>query len=151
MILIEEKQSVKLPNITSLFFKLPFINKSIDEQLTQLPIMHFDKKSLVYEIPITKLFFAINLLVKFDSVKFKPFKEKSKEILNCSRYKFKVKPYSYQMEGIEFGLNHNGWLLLDDQGLGKTLQMIYLAEVLRKKEGLKHCLIICGVNGLKYN
>ena len=151
MILIEEKQSIKLPNITSLFFKLPFLNKIIDEQLTQLPIMHFDKKSLVYEIPITKLFFVINLLVKYDSIKFKPYQEKSKEILNCSRYKFKVKPYKYQLDGIEFGLNHDGWLLLDDQGLGKTLQMIYLAEVLKKKENLKHCLIVCGVNGLKYN
>jgi hypothetical protein len=40
---------------------------------------------------------------------------------------------------------------LDDQGLGKTLQMIYLAEVLHKTEGLEHCFIICGVNGLKYN
>ena len=32
-----------------------------------------------------------------------------------------------------------------------TLQMIYLAEILKKREGLKHCFIICGVNGLKYN
>ena len=29
--------------------------------------------------------------------------------------------------------------------------MIYLAEVLKRKEKLEHCLIICGVNGLKWN
>jgi len=42
-------------------------------------------------------------------------------------------------------------MLLDDQGLGKTMTMIYLAEILKKRENLKHCLIICGVNSLKYN
>ena len=42
-------------------------------------------------------------------------------------------------------------MLLDDMGLGKTLQIIYLAEVLHYKGLLDHCLIICGVNSLKYN
>ena len=42
-------------------------------------------------------------------------------------------------------------MLLDQQGLGKTLTMISLAEKLREREGIEHCLIICGVNSLKYN
>lgn len=29
--------------------------------------------------------------------------------------------------------------------------MIYLAEILKEQEKINHCLIICGVNGLKYN
>ena len=29
--------------------------------------------------------------------------------------------------------------------------MIYLAEMLKKNRDLEHCLIVCGVNGLKYN
>lgn len=65
--------------------------------------------------------------------------------------KFKANLYSHQLDGIEYGLNNNGWLLLDDCGLGKTLQMIYLAEVLKNIEHIDHCLIICGVNNLKYN
>lgn len=150
MIVIEEKKSNKLPNITSLFVKVPF-NKIIVESIEQQQVKHYDKKTGIYELPITRLFYLVNMLIKFDDVKYVAYKEKQKQSVSCDGYKFKVKPYSYQLEGIEYGLNHQGWLLLDDQGLGKTLQMIYLAEVLKKKEGLKHCFIICGVNGLKYN
>lgn len=32
-----------------------------------------------------------------------------------------------------------------------TLQLIYLAQEHRKRDNIKHCLIICGVNTLKYN
>lgn len=66
-------------------------------------------------------------------------------------YEFKTKPYSYQIDGINYGLNHNSWLLGDQQGLGKTFQTINLAVINKKFYNVKHCLIICGVNGLKYN
>lgn len=42
-------------------------------------------------------------------------------------------------------------MLLDVPGLGKTLQTIYIAQELKKKEKLEHCLVICGVNTLKSN
>ena len=35
--------------------------------------------------------------------------------------KYKFTPYKYQEEGIEYGLTHNKWLLLDEMGLGKAL------------------------------
>nr|DAE18938.1 MAG TPA: hypothetical protein [Siphoviridae sp. ctiOl67] len=35
--------------------------------------------------------------------------------------RFKTTPYKYQQEGIEFGLLHNKFLLLDAPGLGKTI------------------------------
>lgn len=59
--------------------------------------------------------------------------------------------YDYQLEGVKFGLNHHNFLLLDEQGLGKTLQIITLARYKKKHRGLKHCLIICGLNSLKFN
>ena len=151
MILIEEKPSNKLPNITSLYLTIPFINLDLDTKLKQQPNSYYDKKTGKYEFAITKLFYLVSLLIKYDNIDFKPYKETKKDLVSCNDFNFSIKPYSYQLEGIEYGLNHNGWLLLDDQGLGKTFQMIYLAEVLKKKENLKHCLIICGVNGLKYN
>lgn len=79
-----------------------------------------------------------------------PYKEPLRPIIHIEN-NYKVELYKHQSEGIEYGLSHNGWLLLDDQGLGKTLQMIYLAESLKKVHNIEHCLIICGVNGLKYN
>lgn len=60
-------------------------------------------------------------------------------------------PYDYQLQGVEYGLNHPNWLLLDEQGLGKTLQAITLARYKKLHHNMKHCLIVCGVNSLKYN
>ena len=48
-------------------------------------------------------------------------------------------------------LNHYSWLLLDQPGLGKSKTIINLAEELKAQKGLKHCLIICGINTLKAN
>lgn len=61
------------------------------------------------------------------------------------------KLYDYQLDGVRFGLNHHNFLLLDEQGLGKTLQVLTLARYKKKHRGLKHCLIICGLNSLKFN
>lgn len=59
--------------------------------------------------------------------------------------------YDYQLAGVKFGLNHHNFLMLDEQGLGKTLQIISLARYKKQHQGLKHCLIICGINSLKWN
>jgi len=66
------------------------------------------------------------------------------------QFNFKTEPFTHQLEGILYGMEHDTFLLGDEQGLGKTKQGIDLA-VIRKQSGSKHCLIICGVNGLKYN
>lgn len=66
-------------------------------------------------------------------------------------YEFKTKPFNHQIEGISFGTQHKKWLLGDEQGLGKTKQAIDIAIINKKELGYKHCLIICGVNGLKWN
>lgn len=62
-------------------------------------------------------------------------------------YKFKVQPFKHQIQGIEYGLNHNKWLLADEMGMGKSKTVIEIANI-RK---VKHCLIICCDNGLKWN
>lgn len=38
-----------------------------------------------------------------------------------------------------------------NNGLGKTMQVINLACIKKQQKNYKHCLIICGVNGLKWN
>lgn len=64
---------------------------------------------------------------------------------------FTTKPYKHQMEGVIYGLEHESFLLGDDQGMGKTKELIDLAMCRKQTDGLKHCLIICGINGNKYN
>lgn len=68
-----------------------------------------------------------------------------------SGFVFTTKPYKHQMEGVIYGLEHESFLLGDDQGLGKTKEIIDLAMCRKQADGLKHCLIICGINGNKYN
>lgn len=66
-------------------------------------------------------------------------------------YNFKLQPFKHQVEGINYGLIHPKFLLADEQGLGKSAQIINLACILKKETNLKHVLIIACVNGLKYN
>ena len=68
-----------------------------------------------------------------------------------SGFVFTTKPYKHQMEGLIYGLEHESFLLGDDQGMGKTKELIDLAMCRKQTDGLKHCLIICGINGNKYN
>ena len=73
------------------------------------------------------------------------------DISSLQGVKFKTEPYEYQKEGIAYGLTHSKFLLADEQGLGKTLQVLNIATIKRMKEKFKHCLIIVGYNTLKDN
>lgn len=64
-------------------------------------------------------------------------------------YASNTKPYNHQMESFEYSKNHTKFLLSDEQGLGKTKQALDIA--VSKKNKTQHCLIVCGVNSLKYN
>lgn len=61
---------------------------------------------------------------------------------------FKTNPYSYQKEGIAYGLSHDKFLLADEPGLGKSMQS---ANIARLKRGGKHCLIVVGYKSLLFN
>lgn len=61
---------------------------------------------------------------------------------------FKTQPFSYQKEGIAYGLTHDKFLLADQPGLGKSLMS---ANIARLKRGGKHCLVICGYKSLLFN
>lgn len=52
---------------------------------------------------------------------------------------------------MQYGLQFDRWFLADEQGLGKTKQVIDIAVIRKIKFGYKHCLIVCGVNTLKWN
>lgn len=66
-------------------------------------------------------------------------------------FEFKTQPFAHQVEGFNFGLQHDRFLLGDEQGLGKTKQVIDIAVAKKLDRGYEHCLIVCGVNSLKWN
>lgn len=64
-------------------------------------------------------------------------------------FDFKTKPFKHQQECFDYAQTHRKFLLGDEQGLGKTKQSIDIA--VSRKGQFKHCLIVCCVNGLKWN
>lgn len=150
MITIIETIPNKLPGITSLIVKFDF-NQEVLDIIKSIQPSYYDKKSYTWELPTSELSNLINTFCYLDDIEL--------NLYHCNdvisepklEVEYKANLYEHQIEGIKYGLTHDKWMLLDDPGLGKTMQLIYLAEELHKQRGLEHCLIICGVNSLKTN
>lgn len=150
MIEIFEDKSKKLCGNYSLFIKFDF-NRDVIDVLKQCNSCVFDKKTCYWEMPETSLAFLLDNLCLIDDIKLTLKNVKNEETHNDIDMTFKTTPLGYQYDGIRYGLNHDKWLLLDDAGLGKTLQTLYIAEELHHQGKIEHCLIICGINTLKSN
>lgn len=157
MIKIQENFTKKCPGQTSLFITFNY-NQDLVDILRQCEGSIFDKKHKIWEVPVTNLAFLLNSFNNIDDVELNMLSSKNDNCNNTiNSYlldlsNFKTKPFDYQQEGIIYGLSgHNKWLLLDAPGLGKTLQILYIAQELKRIKNIKHCLIICGINTLKTN
>lgn len=153
MIRIQERKTVKLPGLTSLFVSFDF-NKAIIDELKILELAYFHPDTKEWEIPLTTLSEFVDRVCKISSIDLTLLQDdtttENKEIIS-NKYSYKTPPFEYQLEGINWGLTHGSGLLLDAPGLGKSLQLIYIAEQLKQSKGIQHCLIICGINTLKTN
>lgn len=153
MIKIEERSTVKLPGITSLFVSFDF-NKQIVEELKLLNNTYYDADNKEWEIPLTSLTEFVDRVCKLDQISLYLAQDVVTGVAEVNQLNldtYRTTPFDYQQEGIAFGLAHDSWLLLDAPGLGKSLQLIYLAEELKRRNNIEHCLIICGINTLKTN
>ena len=150
MITVQERITSKVPGITSVFVGFPF-NKELFNEMHRLPCSNYSKRTKLWEVPIKYLAQTLDILCQYDEVDLQLCDVHFEEDIHYNLSKYKTKPFPYQEEGIQFGLNNDTFLLLDPPGLGKTLQLTYIAEELKRRENLKHCLIICGINTLKTN
>ena len=150
MIYVTERQTNKLPGITSLFVHFDY-NRSIVDEIKVLENSIFDKETKEWEVPIGQLSELIDRCCLFDDISITTLQNDEKKNIKYDLTQYKTRPFPYQEDGIQFGLNHDSWLLLDPPGLGKTLQPIYIAQELKLRYGIEHCLIICGINTLKTN
>lgn len=152
MISIVQQENKKIPGESSLFISFQY-NPTIVEIIKQCVVHSYDKNSHIWEVPLTSLSYLLDNLCQVDDIKLSLLVDK-KEDINYNKIEigpYKTTPFKYQEEGIKYGLAHDKWLLLDAPGLGKSLQLIYLAKELKQRENIQHCLIICGVNTLKAN
>ena len=151
MININIAKSNKLNSEYSLFIKFDF-DMRIVNSIREFPSKFWYADKKMWELPFNKLgefiskvqFTDINITGQYVTTE-----KKQAEV--PTDFKFKTEPYEHQIVGFNFGLNNDRWLLGDEMGLGKTKQVIDIAVAKKLQKGYKHCLIICGVNGLKWN
>lgn len=150
MIHIVEAPTRKLPGLSSLFITFDF-NRQVVDEIKLLPTRIFDENKRDWEIPTANLSQILDALTNLDDIDLQLMHTIEAENIEYELSAYQTQLYDHQVDGIQFGLNHDRWLLLDAPGLGKTLQLTYLAKELKERENIQHCLIICGLNTLKMN
>lgn len=150
MITIKEDLTKNCPGITSLFITFTYRPELVNV-LHNFSGSFFNKKDCYWEVSIGYLADLLDAFIEYDDIELflKEDKENKDKIYQIKPIKTKL--FSYQETAVQYGLNHDKWLLLDGMGLGKTLQSISLAYNLKYYQKIKHCLIICGVNAVKSN
>lgn len=148
---INIRQSKNIGDDFSMYVSFEYNQKVVDT-IRDLPTRYWNKDTKEWEIPVKKLQYLLDNLSDFDfDITGKYISFEDKKVETPSNFSFKTKPFEHQIEGFEYGLKYDRWLLGDEQGLGKTKQVIDIACAKKAQKGYKHCLIICGVNGLKWN
>lgn len=128
-------------------------DKSIVQFMRSRKIRKWNPSEGTWEIQESELDNLIAVLNGYEyEIKYEKKEEQSEPNTSIPEwYEFKTKPYKHQIEGIEYGLNHNKFLLSDQQGVGKTKTVLDLACILKKEKSVKHVLIIACINSIKYN
>lgn len=150
MIKIDIRNAKECNSDEALFISFPFDNHIL-EVIKSCSTRYWDKNTKEWEVPTNKLNYLLENLQDF-TIEINNYCEHSEKVIRVPKgFNFKTKPFNHQIDGLNYGMNHSKWLLGDEQGLGKTKQVIDIAVAKKIQYGYKHCLIICGVNGLKWN
>lgn len=129
-------------------------NPDIVSFIKQMGTRVYNPDNHTWEMPINNI---IGLCNKFENQEvqisgiYEDLHKQEFEIDIPKDFEFKTKPFRHQIDGVRFGLNKKKFLLCDDQGLGKTKQIIDLVGCIEKTDTINKVLIVCGVNSLKYN
>ena len=150
MIKISEREPQKIPGLSSLFVEVKFDQRIVDFFKT-LDCKVYDKKTHIWEVPIVYLAKLIDFFACIDTIELNILEDKKDIFIDYKLSETKTKLFKHQIEGVEYGLNKPKWLLLDLPGCGKSLTSLTIADEVRRRYNSKHCLIICGLNILKYN
>ena len=155
---IELTKPMKVSGRHSFLIQPDHFDTDVADAIRSLPTSYYHKTTAAWEIPTTCLAQLLDSLTFITDVKLilEPEDKPShglppltpEEIKN-----FKVKPFEHQIEAINYGLSTETgkWLLLDSMGLGKTNEIIWYAETLKRRRLIDHALIICGVDSLRQN
>lgn len=154
MITVAIKKATMCPGDISIYLSFPYDNRIL-EVVRSFPQRSWDKENKTWELPVKRLPELLSTLPndEFEITGADLLTElAATKTTNLPKgFSFVTTPFQHQLEGVQYGLQNSAWLLGDEQGLGKTKQAIDIALAKRVVEGYNHCLIVCGVNGLKWN
>ena len=161
MITIVESRPIKMPGLSSLKVSFSYNKTTVDTIKSANVCAVYHEKARLWEVPccyLTRLLDALTFIddisltllkedrVQTESMYITPEPPLSEEEIGA----FRFSPFDHQKEAIDYGLTvQKKWLLLDGCGVGKTLEVIGLAETLKRRGKIDHCFIICGVNSIK--
>lgn len=154
----------KLSGLSSFLVSFNF-NQDIVNTLKTFPTYYYHKKDFTWEMPACYLAKLLDNLSIIDNIQLSllPWTDRGTleflgldpkaviPLTDSEIANFKLTPFKHQIEAINYGLAHPKFLLLDSMGVGKTCEIILLAETLKHRGLIEHCLIICGVNAAKQN
>lgn len=137
----------------SAFISFPY-NAEIINYIKNMSIRKYDPNTHVWEVPINSIIGFCNKFEDENITISGVYEDLDSERFNAELppgFTFKTKPFPHQIDGVRFALKKKRFLLCDDQGLGKTFQIINWCRALEQTEKINKVLIVCGVNSLKYN
>ena len=130
MIRIVESIPRKMTGKSSFLINFDF-NQAIVDSLKGLPTYYYHKKDYTWEIPINCLSQALESLTFIEDIQLTLLPDSSDDpkqidfkLTKTEIDQFRFTPFEHQIDGINFGLTKNKWLLLDSMGLGKTNEII---------------------------
>lgn len=140
-----------MPEDYSAYLSFPF-NQDVIDTIKELRNRSWIKGSKEWEIRIEDLPHIFETFPNMDFDVSGRYVELNPTLnFSLDDYKFKTDCFKHQKEGFKYGMMHERWLLGDEMGLGKTKQVIDIAVAKKQFYNFSHCLIVCGVNGLKWN
>lgn len=144
------------------------------DKIKSVPSRKYDPNSKSWTIDLDKLGFFLNTIkgsdyesavniISNESINQNDTIDVTTKIpdIDISNIRFYIKPgskpYSHQLDFMKYSIDrfnrgyNSGFLIGDDQGLGKTIESLNLAAYFRDYFQFQHCLIICNINTSKYN
>lgn len=161
---IVDNLKLKTSNKKSYLLRFKY-TPSLVKEVSEYHKRYFIKDLKAWELPCDDYSFTFikELMRKYDSISYNKLfgssldivvsEEKQKEIdsITLPNIDSKIKLFKHQEDTIKFGILRNSFLLGDEMGLGKTAAVIHYAIYKKTSSYYKHCLVITGINGLKYN
>ena len=150
---IDIQKSKQLLSDYSAFVSFNY-NPEIVEVMRSLPTKKYDAQRRIWEIPVSKIEYIYKMLPNIDIDligEISILDKKENDVSIPEGFTFKTNPFKHQKDAFLYGLKYDKWFLGDEMGLGKTKQSLDISVARKIKYGYKHCLIVCGVNTLKWN